>query len=190
MGNEEQETPAIADRIPISGEISSAIEQWRDRGEGGQLGQPQQVKEIKVFSTRWGIWMCTRFRIVPRGDDILEIIGTDFKFSRKNGFSRVGLNVATTEKKVKRQLSYRVRNRSKSKTNEDLLVEMSEKIGFEVEVLRPNSSTELAKIYWVLNLSDVVIGVQGATMTHFLFMRPGSMLIQVIPLGTSWAAEA
>ncbi|RXH90270.1 hypothetical protein DVH24_032627 [Malus domestica] len=82
------------------------------------------------------------------------------------------------------------RNKSKSKTNEDLLVEMSEKIGFEVEVLRPNSSTKLAKIYWVLNLSDVVIGVQGATMTYFLFMRPGSMLIQVIPLGTSWAAEA
>ncbi|KAM2998060.1 hypothetical protein FF2_039761 [Malus domestica] len=62
---------------------------------------------------------------------------------------------------------------------------MSEKIRFEVEVLRSDSSIELAKIYWVLNLSDVVIWVHGATMTQFLFMRPGSVLIQVIPLGTS-----
>ncbi|XP_068305177.1 xylan glycosyltransferase MUCI21-like [Pyrus communis] len=67
---------------------------------------------------------------------------------------------------------------------------MFEKIGFEVEVLGPDSRIELVKIYWVLNLSDVVIGVHGATMTHFLFMRPGSVLIQVIPLGTSWGAEA
>ncbi|KAB2608262.1 hypothetical protein D8674_011430 [Pyrus ussuriensis x Pyrus communis] len=82
------------------------------------------------------------------------------------------------------------RNGSRAITNEDLLVEMAEKIGFEVEVLTPDSRTELAKIYWVLNSSDVVIGVHGAAMTHFLFMRPGSVLIQVIPLGTSWAAEA
>ncbi|XP_009342745.1 xylan glycosyltransferase MUCI21-like [Pyrus x bretschneideri] len=82
------------------------------------------------------------------------------------------------------------RNGSRAKTNEDLLVEMAEKVGFEVKVLRPDSRTELAKIYWVLNSSDVVIGVHGAAMTHFLFMRPGSVLIQVIPLGTSWAAKA
>ncbi|KAM1992978.1 hypothetical protein ACFX16_009370 [Malus domestica] len=81
------------------------------------------------------------------------------------------------------------RKGSRAITNEHLLVKMAEKIGFEVEVLRPNSGTELAMIYWVLNSSDVVIGVHGAAMTHFLFMRPGSVLIQVIPLGTSWAAE-
>ncbi|KAM1334532.1 hypothetical protein EV1_010396 [Malus domestica] len=63
------------------------------------------------------------------------------------------------------------RNGSRAITNEHLLVKMAEKMGFEVEVLRPNSRTELAKIYCVLNSSDVVIGVH------------------VIPLGTSWAAE-
>ncbi|KAL6272872.1 hypothetical protein ACE6H2_023564 [Prunus campanulata] len=34
-----------------------------------------------------------------------------------------------------------------------------------------------------------MIGVHGAAMTHFLLMRPGSVLIQVIPIGTAWAAE-
>jgi hypothetical protein len=34
-----------------------------------------------------------------------------------------------------------------------------------------------------------MVGVHGAAMTHFLFMRPGSVFIQVVPLGTDWAAE-
>ncbi|KAK6149134.1 hypothetical protein DH2020_016659 [Rehmannia glutinosa] len=38
-------------------------------------------------------------------------------------------------------------------------------------------------------LGDVMIGVHGAAMTHFLFMNPGSVFIQVVPLGTDWAAE-
>ncbi|KAK9922075.1 hypothetical protein M0R45_030556 [Rubus argutus] len=81
------------------------------------------------------------------------------------------------------------RNGSRSITNENLLVKMAEKIGFDVEVLRPDRTTELAKIYRALNASDVMIGVHGAAMTHFLFMKPHSVFIQVIPLGTEWAAE-
>lgn len=81
------------------------------------------------------------------------------------------------------------RNGSRSITNEDLLVKMAEEIGFRVKILSPNRTTELAKIYRAMNSSDVMIGVHGAAMTHCLFMRPGSMFIQVIPLGTVWAAE-
>ncbi|KAM5558718.1 xylan glycosyltransferase MUCI21-like [Rosa sericea] len=81
------------------------------------------------------------------------------------------------------------RNGSRAITNENLLVKMAEKIGFEVEVLRPDPTTELAKIYRALDASDVMIGVHGAAMTHFLFMKPHSVFIQVIPLGTEWAAE-
>uniref|UniRef100_A0A0A9D0F8 Uncharacterized protein n=1 Tax=Arundo donax TaxID=35708 RepID=A0A0A9D0F8_ARUDO len=44
-------------------------------------------------------------------------------------------------------------------------------------------------MYRDLNASDVMVGVHGAAMTHFLFMRPGSVFIQVVPLGTGWAAE-
>ncbi|XP_021839539.2 xylan glycosyltransferase MUCI21 [Spinacia oleracea] len=73
--------------------------------------------------------------------------------------------------------------------NEDSLVKVAEKIGFEVEVLRPEKTSELAKIYRVLNSSDVMIGVHGAAMTHFLFVKPGGVFIQVVPLGTDWAAQ-
>ncbi|KAM1175974.1 hypothetical protein EV1_028070 [Malus domestica] len=76
------------------------------------------------------------------------------------------------------------RNGSRAITNENFLVRMVEQIGFEVNVLRPDRTTELAKIYRALNASDVMIGVHGAAMTHFMFMRPGSVFIQVIPLGT------
>ncbi|GKV27618.1 hypothetical protein SLEP1_g36771 [Rubroshorea leprosula] len=81
------------------------------------------------------------------------------------------------------------RNGSRAITNENLLVEAARKVGFRVKVLKPKCTTELVEIYHILNSSDVMVGVHGAAMTHFLFMRPGSVLIQVIPLGTDWAAE-
>ncbi|KAJ0980945.1 hypothetical protein J5N97_009200 [Dioscorea zingiberensis] len=82
------------------------------------------------------------------------------------------------------------RNGSRSIENEVELVKSAEEVGFAVEVLRPERTTELAKIYRALNSSDAMIGVHGAAMTHFLFMRPGTVFIQVVPLGTDWAAAS
>lgn len=81
------------------------------------------------------------------------------------------------------------RSGSRAITNEDFLVKIAEEIGFKVEVLKPKKTSEMAKIYRTLNSSDVMIGVHGAAMTHFMFMRPSTVFIQVIPLGTNWAAE-
>ncbi|XP_023731675.1 xylan glycosyltransferase MUCI21 [Lactuca sativa] len=81
------------------------------------------------------------------------------------------------------------RNGSREILNENLLVKMASKIGFSVTVVKPQRTSELAKIYRELNSSDVMVGVHGAAMTHFLFMKPGSVFIQVVPLGTNWAAE-
>lgn len=81
------------------------------------------------------------------------------------------------------------RKGSRAITNEKLMVKMAERVGFEVKVLRPDKTTELAKIYRELNESDVMVGVHGAAMTHFLFMRPNTIFIQIVPLGTAWAAE-
>ncbi|KAM7262493.1 hypothetical protein ACFE04_000176 [Oxalis oulophora] len=81
------------------------------------------------------------------------------------------------------------RTGSRSITNENILVKMAEKIGFSVEVFKPESRTELATIYHKLNSSDVMLGVHGAAMTHLLFMKPGSVFIQIVPLGTTWASE-
>lgn len=73
--------------------------------------------------------------------------------------------------------------------NEEDLVKLAEDSGFYVEVLRPDRTTELAKAYRALNSSDAMLGVHGAAMTHFLLMRPGAVFIQIVPLGTNWAAE-
>ncbi|ESQ33336.1 hypothetical protein EUTSA_v10008470mg [Eutrema salsugineum] len=81
------------------------------------------------------------------------------------------------------------RNGSREVLNENLLVGLAEEIGFFVEVLRPDKTTELAKIYRCLNSSDVMIGVHGAAMTHLLFLKPRTVFIQIIPIGTEWAAE-
>lgn len=81
------------------------------------------------------------------------------------------------------------RSGSRELTNEGSLVKLAEDIGFSVEIVKPVRTSELARIYRVLNSSDVMIGVHGAAMTHFLYMRAGSVFIQIIPLGTDWAAE-
>lgn len=55
--------------------------------------------------------------------------------------------------------------------------------------MKPNPKTELATIYKAISSSDVMVGVHGAAMTHFLFLEPNYTLVQVIPLGTEWAAD-
>lgn len=99
------------------------------------------------------------------------------------------LEVGENNKLKKPKLAILSRHGSRAIINEDLLVKLGEKIGFQVEVVKPDRTTELAKIYRALNSSDVMIGVHGAAMTHFLFVRPSRVFIQVIPLGTDWAAE-
>ncbi|KAK9664393.1 hypothetical protein RND81_14G038300 [Saponaria officinalis] len=77
----------------------------------------------------------------------------------------------------------------RSITNENPLAKLAQKVGFNVQVLKPKPNTELSTIYNAISTSDVMIGVHGAAMTHFLFLKPGSSVIQVVPLGTDWAAE-
>lgn len=81
------------------------------------------------------------------------------------------------------------REGSRAVTNEAAAAAEATAVGFDVVMLRPDRTTELAKIYGLLNRSDVMVGVHGAAMTHFLFLRPGAVLVQVIPLGAEWAAE-
>ncbi|XP_076884442.1 xylan glycosyltransferase MUCI21-like [Bidens hawaiensis] len=106
---------------------------------------------------------------------------------RENSGSRNPIGMVGRPEKPK--LVIISRNGSRAIMNENALVKMASKIGFLVTVLKPERTSELAKIYRELNSSDVMIGVHGAAMTHFLFMKPGSVFIQVVPLGTNWAAK-
>ncbi|KAL9260684.1 Xylan glycosyltransferase MUCI21-like protein [Drosera capensis] len=86
-------------------------------------------------------------------------------------------------------LTIMARKGSRAITNQDSVVRLAKEVGFEVNILSPKRTMELAKIYRALNSSDAMMGVHGAAMTHFMFMRPKSVFIQVVPLGTEWAAE-
>ncbi|KAL6987179.1 Xylan glycosyltransferase muci21, variant 2 [Sarracenia purpurea var. burkii] len=120
---------------------------------------------------------------------IRSLIEDEERDTQSNSKEKLSLPPSSSSNIVKPKLAILSRNGSRSITNEDLLVKMARQIGFEVEVLMPVKTSELAQIYRSLNSSDVMVGVHGAAMTHFLFLRPGSVFIQVVPLGTEWAAE-
>ncbi|KAL3698116.1 hypothetical protein R1sor_012192 [Riccia sorocarpa] len=91
--------------------------------------------------------------------------------------------------KVMSELVIIVREGTRILLDLDKVVNLATSIGFNVVLLKPNPRIELKKLFWVLSKADVVMGVHGAAMSHFLFMNPGKVLIQVVPLGTDWAAN-
>lgn len=73
--------------------------------------------------------------------------------------------------------------------NQKEAIEVAEKIGFEVIVYKPTSRTDLHVAYDLLSNSHAVVGVHGAALTHLLFVRPGTVFMQIVPLGTKWLAK-
>ncbi|KDP41263.1 hypothetical protein JCGZ_15670 [Jatropha curcas] len=73
--------------------------------------------------------------------------------------------------------------------NQNEVKNLAENIGFDVIIFEPNSSTPLRKAYALIKSSHAMIGVHGAALTHSLFLRPGSVFLQVVPLGNEWVAE-
>ncbi|XP_021807487.1 EGF domain-specific O-linked N-acetylglucosamine transferase-like [Prunus avium] len=73
--------------------------------------------------------------------------------------------------------------------NQNEVKQAAEKVGFEVVVFVPSSTTAMHVAYNLLSKSHAMVGVHGAAMTHLLFMRPGSVFMQIVPLGTHWLAN-
>lgn len=82
-----------------------------------------------------------------------------------------------------------VRNGTQRFLNLAEIVDTAVKLGFKVDLLVPDPTTELKYIFWLLNSSNVLLSVHGAAMTQFLFIRPGTVFVQVVPLETNWAAR-
>ena len=58
-------------------------------------------------------------------------------------------------------------------------------------MFRPSWKTTLSRAHELMSTSHAVIGVHGAGLTHaVLFLRHGSTLIQIVPLGNDWLAKA
>lgn len=73
--------------------------------------------------------------------------------------------------------------------NEKEIKEMLEDVGFEVIIFRPSKTTSLREAYKLIKSSHGMVGVHGAALTHLLFLRPGSVLVQVVPVGLGWVSK-
>ncbi|KAJ0038797.1 hypothetical protein Pint_23550 [Pistacia integerrima] len=73
--------------------------------------------------------------------------------------------------------------------NEDEVKRVAEEVGFDVIEFTPTAKTSLREAYALINSSHAMVGVHGAALTHSLFLRPGSVFVQVVPLGLEWVAE-
>ncbi|KAL8142320.1 hypothetical protein V2J09_015352 [Rumex salicifolius] len=73
--------------------------------------------------------------------------------------------------------------------NRDKARSVAEEVGFDVIMYHPTKSTLLRKAYEIINESHAMIGVHGAAMTHMLFLRKGSVAVQVVPLGLDWVGH-
>ncbi|XP_027913036.1 alpha-1,3-arabinosyltransferase XAT3-like isoform X2 [Vigna unguiculata] len=71
---------------------------------------------------------------------------------------------------------------------EEVKLEM-QRVGFNVIVFEPTATTPLSKAFEVVGSSHAMVGIHGAALTHSLFLKPGCVLIQVVPLGLESVAE-
>ncbi|XP_030446998.1 xylan glycosyltransferase MUCI21-like [Syzygium oleosum] len=84
----------------------------------------------------------------------------------------------------------RPRSAGRAFLNQAELEALAESIGFEVRRFAPTLDMRLAESYRLVQGSHAMVGVHGAAMTHAVFLRPGSVLLQVVPVGTEWLSEA
>ncbi|XP_019167313.1 PREDICTED: uncharacterized protein LOC109163046 [Ipomoea nil] len=75
------------------------------------------------------------------------------------------------------------RKKTRMVMNEDEVLEMAEKLGYEVVKAEASISTNLSTFAGVVNSCDVLMGVHGAGLTNMVFLPDNGVVIQVIPLG-------
>ncbi|KAK7274891.1 hypothetical protein RIF29_15992 [Crotalaria pallida] len=73
--------------------------------------------------------------------------------------------------------------------NQEEMIKAAEEIGFSVHVLEPSINTSMVNAYNLIHTSHAMLGVHGAGLTHLFFLRPGSVFVQVMPIGTDWASR-
>ncbi|KAL8142330.1 hypothetical protein V2J09_015362 [Rumex salicifolius] len=67
--------------------------------------------------------------------------------------------------------------------NQEKACAVAEEVGFDVIMYHPTKSFSLRKAYEIISMSHAMIGVHGASLTHMLFLRKGSVVVQGLPLG-------
>ncbi|KAI7993591.1 Alpha-1,3-arabinosyltransferase XAT2 [Camellia lanceoleosa] len=73
--------------------------------------------------------------------------------------------------------------------NQDDMKRVAEEEGFDVVEFEPEHETPLREACELVSSSHAMVGVHGAALTYGLFLRPGSVLMQVVGLGLDNVAE-
>ncbi|KAL6613790.1 hypothetical protein ACP70R_036060 [Stipagrostis hirtigluma subsp. patula] len=74
--------------------------------------------------------------------------------------------------------------------NQAAVARLAAAVGFDVDILETANGAPLSAVYAAVSACDVLVGVHGADLTKFLFLRPGrAALVQVAPLGVSAIAR-
>ncbi|PSR84990.1 EGF domain-specific O-linked N-acetylglucosamine transferase [Actinidia chinensis var. chinensis] len=78
------------------------------------------------------------------------------------------------------------RNGARGILNIDEVRQAAEDVGFDTVVFEPTKETSLHEAFRLLDSSHAMAGVHGAGLTNMLFLRPGSVLIQLAPAECDW----
>ncbi|KAL6842210.1 hypothetical protein ACP4OV_027973 [Aristida adscensionis] len=139
-------------------------------------------------------------KLMPNGESI-----QDFQALLHQGYSRtpsstsqppVPLPLAPPSRPCPRvaaakpKLVIFIRKQNRVLLNLPHVVTACRRAGFAPHVMNLRRQTPLAAIHAALASADAMVAVHGAAVTHFLFMRPGSVLLQIVPVGLDWAADA
>lgn len=119
---------------------------------------------------------------IPGGYSMFE-----FRHFLRQVYNLKVTNVSKTKKPVLILVS---RSKSRKFLNEDEMGEMMGELGFEVIVVTPYRMANLDKFSGLLNSCSVLVGAHGAGLTNAVFLPSGAVVVQVVPLGLDWAANA
>ncbi|CAL4957534.1 unnamed protein product [Urochloa decumbens] len=68
--------------------------------------------------------------------------------------------------------------------NQAAVAALASSVGFDVDIMETGTGTPLSATYGTVSSYDALVGVHGADLTAFLFLRPGrAALAQIAPLG-------
>lgn len=109
----------------------------------------------------------------------------DFARILRTGYSLDREFVDISQRKPK--LLIITRSRTRKFTNTEAIISMAEQLGYEV--LAQEVDSNLSEFSKIVNSCDVMMGVHGAGLTHFMFLPDNAVHIQVAPLGKPSSRE-
>ncbi|KAK3163724.1 hypothetical protein QOZ80_1AG0007480 [Eleusine coracana subsp. coracana] len=115
--------------------------------------------------------------------DFTKFMRSVYNLPRDAAFSMIPNKEKEKEKEMKKRPRLLVIARAKTRrfVNTEEIVRGAEKVGFEVVV--SEGEHEVAPFAEIANGADAIMGVHGAGLTNMVFMPPGGVVIQVVPLG-------